>query len=368
MKSRSFLPIVAVLFAALTLPTEVFAQSTNVRPPNKNLSAKFRSIIVKGSGNLIGSNSLASFIGGGQSNSIYARFTNGMIGGGFGNVISNHFVTVGGGLGNTASGERATVGGGFANTASGGNATVSGGEGNLASDGYAVIGGGVNNKADGPGAAVAGGQRNAASGYMASIGGGEYNTASGDYATVPGGNSAMATNNGAFVWNGVDGVVTASTNDNSFTVRAPGGVRFITTTATSGLEILSLPVVGVNGVALGPGGTAWKTLSDSNAKTAVVAVDPRAVLEKLDRLPVTEWEYKHDPHRRYYGPMAQDFHAAFGLGNDDKTINTLDADGVLFLSIKGLVEELKDRDAKIGELKAKMEAMEERLNSLPPAP
>jgi len=178
---------------------------------------------------------------------------------------------------------------------------------------------------------------------------------------------AEATNNGAFVWNGIDGVVTASTNNNSFTVRAPGGVRFITTTATTGLEIRPLGG-GVNGAALAPGGTAWVTLSDSNAKTAVVAVDPRAVLDKLDRMPVTEWEYKHDPHRRYFGPMAQDFHAAFGLGNDEKTINTLDADGVLFLSVKGLVAELKERDKAISELKAKLQAVEERLNALPPAP
>jgi hypothetical protein len=48
--------------------------------------------------------------------------------------------------------------------------------------------------------------------------------------------------------------------------------------------------------------------------------------------------------------MAQDFHAAFGLGNDDKTINTLDAGGVLFLSVKALVEELRARGKTIDEL------------------
>jgi hypothetical protein len=66
MKTRSSLPIVAVLFAALTLPTQTFAQSTNVKTPNKNQSAKFKSAIFKGSGNLIESNSYASFIGGGH--------------------------------------------------------------------------------------------------------------------------------------------------------------------------------------------------------------------------------------------------------------------------------------------------------------
>ena len=375
MKSRILLPLVAVLLAAFFLPPALLAQSTNVRPRNKNYSAKFKSGILRGSGNQIQSNSVASFIGGGQSNVIINRVTNGFIGGGFGNVVSNRFGTISGGVGNAVSAEFAVVVGGWQNSANGWSSAIGGGNGNAASGNLAVVAGGVNNAASGPIATVAGGQRNVASGYTAAVGGGEYNTASGDYATIPGGNSAVATNNGAFVWNGVDSVTTASTNDNSFTVRAPGGVRFITTTATTGLEIRPFGG-GVNGAALAPRGTAWVTLSDSNAKTAVVAVDPRAVLDKLDRLPVTEWEYKHDPHRRYFGPMAQDFHAAFGLGNDDKTINTLDADGVLFLSVKGLVAELKERDKamaardqSIEELKAELRALRDQVHSsLPPKP
>ena len=111
----------------------------------------------------------------------------------------------------------------------------------------------------------------------------------------------------------------------------------------------------------------------------------REILNKLAAMPIGTWVYRHDPLRRYIGPTSQDFMAAFHLGNYDKGINTLDADGVTFAAIQGLVEELKDRDAqhakdlsdrdaKIGELeasgaelKAKMEAMEERLNSLPPS-
>ncbi|MFM8683889.1 MAG: tail fiber domain-containing protein, partial [Chthoniobacterales bacterium] len=122
------------------------------------------------------------------------------------------------------------------------------------------------------------------------------------------------------------------------------------------------------GVHIVSGGSSWSSLSDSNAKTAVKSVDPRAVLAKLDHLPVTEWEYKADPHRRYFGPMAQDFHAAFGLGRDNKTISTLDADGVLFLSVKGLVEELKDRDARIERLESELSEIRKQLSNLPPAP
>jgi hypothetical protein len=350
-------------------------------------------------------------IGGGLQNT--ASGDSATIGGGAQNTNRIVASTVAGGAGNTASGDFAAIGGGFSNTASGVVATIGGGSGNTNNAGYgflgggnsntitaaatnAVIGGGQSNTVSGSWAALGGGFQNAVSRNFATIGGGQENTASGRYATVPGGYQneasgadafaagagARATNNGAFVW-GIFDAPTESTNTNSFTVRATGGVRFITSARTNNLVIGG---GGDNGVAVAPGGTAWTSLSDSNAKTGIRPIDPRAVLAKVDALPVSEWEYKHDPARRYFGPMSQDFHAAFGLGRDDKTINTLDADGVLFLSVKGLVEEIKLRDEKIAkleawsmeqgarsraevdELKAKLQAVEERLNSLPPAP
>jgi uncharacterized coiled-coil DUF342 family protein len=80
--------------------------------------------------------------------------------------------------------------------------------------------------------------------------------------------------------------------------------------------------------------------------------------------------------------MAQDFRAAFGLGTDDKSIAMVDADGVARASIKGLVEELKERDeamikrdktieelrAKNNELSRSIEVITSRLDSLLPAP
>lgn len=64
-----------------------------------------------------------------------------------------------------------------------------------------------------------------------------------------------------------------------------------------------------------------------------------------------------------------------GLGSDDKTISTLDSDGVMYAAIQGLVEELQERDRAmaardktIEDLKSKLQAVEERLDSLPPKP
>ena len=348
--------LVVALFAAFTLPSDTFAQSTNVKTGNTNQSTKFKSGIFKGSANLIQSNSVTSFIGAGQSNSVLSGADYAVLGGGFGNLINNDYGTVSGGGGNTASGSGATVGGGIGNTASGDFATVGGGEANTASDVYATVGGGYRNTASGSDATAGGGFGNTASGDFATVGGGFGNTASQSYATVPGGVRAFATNSGAFVWSGDDSEDTGSFADYSFAVRCEGGARFYTADGTNTF------------VSLLPGATDLAAISDSNAKTKVTAIKPREILDKLSRLPVTEWQYKHNPDRRYIGPMAQDFRAAFGLGYDDKSISTLDSDGVMYAAIQGLVEELKDRDAEIGELKAKMDAMEQRLNSLPPAP
>ena len=368
-------------------------------------------------------NGAVGFIGGGLSNIITSAGTNAVIGGGFGNFVALRFATVGGGesntnggghavigggrsnsatrfaatvaggAGNEAGGDQATVGGGQSNQATGGNSTVGGGSNNAAKlDGSTVAGGidnqagnflaavsgGQANKASGRASAVAGGQSNTitAAGENAVIGGGRANTNSGVNATIPGGvfnkasgqNSfaagatANADHDSSFVW-GDGSTLTSSKGPNTFIVRATGGAQFLTTIAVNVGPIL------VNG------STDWAATSDSNLKTAVTAVDAREVLAKLSRMPVTAWQYKHNPARRYIGPMAQDFHAAFGLGSDDKTISTLDSDGVMYAAIQGLVEELKERDLKIEKLEMKnaevqteLRSIRERLSNLPPAP
>lgn len=330
-------------------------------------------------GNLFVSGTLsAARVVGGSGNTSDGSFS--VVAGGAGNTADNVGSALVGGTNNRSSGEYSFLGGGKDNVAEATYATVAGGWLSYITNSAtaATVSGGQENRIFGGYSAIGGGYQNQAYGESSVIGGGDLNIASGNYAIIPGGANnvatnnafaaglrAKATNNGSFVWSGVDSVDTVSTNTNSFTVRAPGGVRFITSAATNGLHITNTN--GVNGVAVAPGGTAWVTLSDRDAKTAVKPVDARAVLAKVGELPVTEWEYKHDPNRRYFGPMAQDFHAAFRLGEDDKTINTLDADGVLFLSVKGLMEELKVRDKAIDELKSEIRALRQQVENTPPA-
>ncbi len=82
--------------------------------------------------------------------------------------------------------------------------------------------------------------------------------------------------------------------------------------------------------------TVFTPTSDRHAKENFATVNPAEVLQKVAALPITEWNYKTLTGARHVGPMAQDFHAAFGLGSDDKGIATVDADGVAMAAIQGL--------------------------------
>ncbi|HEY0375769.1 MAG TPA: tail fiber domain-containing protein [Pyrinomonadaceae bacterium] len=109
--------------------------------------------------------------------------------------------------------------------------------------------------------------------------------------------------------------------------------------------------------------------SDRNAKSNFSAVSPRAILDQLNSLPIETWSYKADGDSvRHIGPVAQDFKAAFDLGADDKTISTVDADGVTMAAVQGLYQMMlekekqnEEKDRKIDQLARKLEEMQTQL-------
>ena len=134
-------------------------------------------------------------------------------------------------------------------------------------------------------------------------------------------------------------------------MRATGGVRFV-----SGVDSNGIPVAGVT---VAPGSGSWSSLSDRNAKTNFTPVNPRELFERLARLPIQTWNYKSQSNSvRHIGPVAQDFADAFNVGEDERHIATVDADGVALAAIQGLnqklVEELKQRDAEIQGLRQQL--------------
>jgi hypothetical protein len=101
-------------------------------------------------------------------------------------------------------------------------------------------------------------------------------------------------------------------------------------------------------------------------------VDGEEVLKKIRGFELTSWNFTgHDPKEfRHYGPMAQDFFAAFGhdgvgqIGTET-TINSGDMAGILMITVQALEKrtaELKETKAQVAELAARLDALELRQN------
>jgi hypothetical protein len=101
--------------------------------------------------------------------------------------------------------------------------------------------------------------------------------------------------------------------------------------------------------------------SDVALKQNFAAVEPEVVLEKVAALSVSAWEYKDKPGERHIGPMAQDFRAAFGLGDRDTSISVVDATGVALASIQALNAKLEARNAELEQRLAQLETVVKQL-------
>jgi len=115
------------------------------------------------------------------------------------------------------------------------------------------------------------------------------------------------------------------------------------------------------GVTLLAGSGSWSNLSDRNAKSAIVPVSDDDILAKVSSLPISEWSYTTERGVRHVGPMAQDFYAAFNVGEDDRHITSIDEDGVALAAIKALNARVERRDAL---LDAKLAAKDARIDAL----
>jgi len=149
---------------------------------------------------------------------------------------------------------------------------------------------------------------------------------------------------GAFVWGDNGNAVASSTTSNQVTFQCSGGVRFL----------------GWNGESATwtPGDATWNFASDRELKENFEGVDDTDVLDKVSRLPITKWTYKdHDiPH---IGPTAQDFHAIFALGRNDRSIDGGDLHGVTLAAVQGLYRIVNEKSAKIAELEARLSRAEQ---------
>lgn len=148
-----------------------------------------------------------------------------------------------------------------------------------------------------------------------------------------------------------------------------GGVDLTIPTETVSAITNSLVEVNVNAEVAGQdivvdnedGGT-LRFRSDRNQKEHFAPVDVQEVLGKVATLPITTWNYKdRKAGIRHIGPMAQDFAAAFGVGEDNRSINVVDANGVALAAIQALYQQLQEQTAEIRTMRTELDALKQQM-------
>lgn len=157
-------------------------------------------------------------------------------------------------------------------------------------------------------------------------------------------------------------------------INAGGG----TSRLTVGYGFIGLNVGGVGGaptiqrlLASNTGVTVNGTFnnqSDRNAKADFESIHTADILDRVLTLPVSKWSYKDDPGIRHIGPMAQDFHAAFAVGTDEKHIAPMDEGGVALAAIQGLNAKVeagsKKSEVRIQKLEAENAELKQAVDEL----
>jgi hypothetical protein len=354
-----------------------------------NMITAADSVIGGGGENSILSN-IYSGIGGGKNNTIQTNASASTIAGGDSNLIQDNAYqsVIGGGFLSTIqpNASRSTIGGGANNTNTGSYATVPGGDQNVA--GQNSFAAGHRAKANYPGTFVWADSTDA---DFASTGNNQFliraaggvgigvNNVEAPLHVAPnaggggiivgvdafGGGYTALQMDVSSISNGYAKLQAIKSSGSAFgnlVLNAAGGNVGIGTNApVYPLEMGSGAYCSVAGV--------WTSVSDRNVKENFTAITPGEVLAKVASLPITQWKYKIEPSGiKHIGPVAQDFHAAFGLGDSDKAIGSVDESGVALAAIQGLNQKLeseaKAKDAEIEALKQNLAELKKLVQTI----
>ncbi len=140
--------------------------------------------------------------------------------------------------------------------------------------------------------------------------------------------------------------LTAGDSKFSGDMEVEGDVKFFgqTRMATSSADSLQVGSLASDSGAYLSAGGAWINASSRSSKENFASTSPEEILNKIDSLPIYSWNYKKESASiMHIGPLAEDFHEAFGLGgkNGKETISTIDPAGVALLGIQTLNQKLK---------------------------
>lgn len=190
-------------------------------------------------------------------------------------------------------------------------------------------------------------------------------TVNSPYSAATGQNAHSGGYLGCFIYgDGSTSDTVYNTSSHQFMIRAAGGtVIYSSTDLTMGVQ-------------LAPGGGSWNMVSDRNKKYAIEALKIEECFQKIQELTLYQWKYKNQS-QTHIGPMAQDFYGLFQVGESNKYINSLDADGTILFGIKDLnkrvlglktnisviTEEINSQEISLDEMELKIKELNEKLDN-----
>jgi Chaperone of endosialidase/Head domain of trimeric autotransporter adhesin len=188
-------------------------------------------------------------------------------------------------------------------------------------------------------------------------------TASGDQSMAFGSEVSTNGQKGALIIGDASTFTTLNSQaPNTFRARFDGGYRFYTSSDLS------------TNCLLAAGDNSWSSSSDRRLKENLAAVNGEDFLKKIAAMEIGSWNYKTTltEKRRHYGPMAQDFFAAFGKDQygtigTDTTINAADFDGVNLIAIQALekrTQKIEQLEKENTELKIAMMQLRKEMDEV----
>ncbi|UCC28758.1 MAG: hypothetical protein JSU86_11210 [Phycisphaerales bacterium] len=306
--------------------------------------------------------------------------SHGTVGAGEDNKATGDYGTVGGGYSNEAKKYAATIAGGYDNTVDADYSAIAGGNTNNITGNYSAVGGGSNNDVVGGAySAILGGYYNAVYGDYGALGGGSHNQVDGAYSAIVGGSSSSNAGDYSAVVGGSgnsvdeyadysmafgrDVVVTSSYEVALFDDSYPGRLGINRNSTISHPIHVGMGADDGNGAHLTIGGV-WTSASSRECKTNFQTLGREGLMSRIRGLPVQAWEYKGTGERHVF-PYAEDFQDAFDVGvlKEDGTrerryLAAMDVAGVALAGVKALDRIVKEKDARIAELEARLTALE----------
>ena len=206
---------------------------------------------------------------------------------------------------------------------------------------------------------------------------GENNYASGASSVAMGYHAHTNARQGSFVFGDRSTIDTIRAGVNhSANWRVSGGFRIFTSsnlstgiTLQSGASVsnwgqANAVISTSTGAYLSTGGV-WQNASDAHRKHLFENISNEEILQTIAAIPIKRWSYRgEDDEVKHIGPTAQDFYSAFRLGSDDRSIGTVDADGVALAGIQALEARTSNQSKEMKQLREQNDALQQRLLAL----